>query len=87
MYVTVCMYVNVCEGAEERTPYVMAGGLDHVNKHVGCPQCGAFERHRMAALVEHQVPQLFPRWQTNAYLKTVANVNATPPTTRAQLRV
>lgn len=43
----------------------MAGGTPRHNAL--CPHCGAFERQRVAALVERSVPRLFPRWHRREY--------------------
>lgn len=66
----ICPVCGKCVAHSEWKPYDMPGLGKRL--HARCPHCGVMERHRAAALVQRQVPHLFPRWQTIEYFNLVA---------------
>lgn len=66
----ICPVCGECVAKDAWLPKTMPGATGEPHKtrsNALCPHCQAFERHRVAALVERNVPTLFPRWHGRKY--------------------
>lgn len=66
----ICPVCGECVSKDAWKPKTMQGASgepQRTRSNALCPHCQAFERHRVAALVERTVPTLFPRWHSRKH--------------------